>query len=196
MYIEKEIKLPIELEIAKRIFNNKEFRYEKGVFQRTVRMDTLEEDFEKKGIFIRTREEDLENIVTLKQKIENSDKDVFSRKEYETTIGDAQIIREIFEILGLKKSWIMEKYRIQGKYKNVTITLDELPFGLFMEIEGDTDNILKTCEELELNINKKFVVSYWDLWDIYKKEHNINAKKTNIIFSNKEYQLKKIEGKK
>lgn len=141
MYIEK-IKLPIELETAKRIFNDKEFHYEKGVFQRTVRMDTLEEDFEKKGIFIRTREEDLENIVTLKQKIENSDKDVLSRKEYETTIGDAQIIREIFEILGLKKSWIMEKYRIQGKYKDVTITLDELPFGLFMEIEGDTDDIL------------------------------------------------------
>ena len=120
MAIEKEIKLKIDLDIAKNILNNLLFKIEKATLQKTIRRDTEDLKYERSGIFLRTREEDKEKVVTLKKKV-TTDSGIFEREEYETNVGDVTVLNEIFEKLGLTKSWIMEKFRIQGTYNGLTL---------------------------------------------------------------------------
>lgn len=56
--------------------------------------------------------------------------------EYESLVEDAGEIALIIEALGFERSLIYEKRRKIWKFREVEVVIDELPFGLFMEIEG------------------------------------------------------------
>ncbi len=119
------------------------------------------------------------SIVTLKKKIK-SDGEVFERQELETEVKDPGLLADIFANLGFTKRFIMEKYRIDYEYKNTKISLDELPFGVFVEIEGKPENIKSVAEELKLDLSNKIVATYWDLFEDYKKK--TGQKGENIVF--------------
>jgi len=58
------------------------------------------------------------------------------RQEIETEVTDFQAARALIEALGFQVSRIYEKYRTEYYLDDLMITLDELPFGDFIEIEG------------------------------------------------------------
>ena len=58
------------------------------------------------------------------------------RQEIETEVADFQAARALIEALGFQVSRIYEKYRTEYYLDGLLITLDELPFGDFIEIEG------------------------------------------------------------
>lgn len=191
MVIEKEIKLKIDLDIAKNILNNSLFKIEKATLQKTIRRDTEDLKYERSGIFLRTREEDKEKVVTLKKKVK-IDSGIFEREEYETNVGDVTILNEIFEKLGLTKSWIMEKFRVQGTYNGLTLCLDEVCFGIFLEIEGEESEIVGVLKDLSLDFNEKITVSYWELWEVYKKENGLDDSLRDILFGDEEIALQDL----
>ena len=89
---------------------------------------------------LRVRKIGEKTILTFKQRIENE----FAIKqqiEFETEVTNAEQIEKIIENLGFQVGLIYEKRRKTWKFKNVEIVLDELPFGLFMEIEGKMTDI-------------------------------------------------------
>ena len=192
IHIEKEIKIPIDIETVKRILNNKEFKIEKNSLQRTIRMDTKNLDLEKRDIFLRVREDNKEKVITLKNKVHGKDNEgkITAREEYETEVGDTEIVKDILNILGFNKEWIMEKYRIEGKYKGITVTFDEVPFGVYMEIEGEGNQIEDICKELELDFSKRIVDTYTDLWNEYREKNNIEDE--NMVFNTEDFQLEKL----
>ena len=120
------------------------------------------------------------NIITFKKKIKKSDKRFREREEIEFEISDPKEMEVILENLGFRKKLIMEKYREKWQRGSVEIVIDKLPFGYFIEIEGDKKEILKTIKNLELNFQDKITDTYWDLWEDYRKKHR--AKDENIIF--------------
>lgn len=61
--------------------------------------------------------------------------------EYETEISDAEETARIIESLGFEVGLIYEKRRRTWILRSIEIVLDELPFGLFMEIEGTVQQI-------------------------------------------------------
>jgi adenylate cyclase, class 2 len=75
---------------------------------------------------------------------------VKQRLEYETEISDAEAIEKIIEGLGLKPILVYEKRRKTWNFRSVEIVLDELPFGLFMEIEGSITSIAEAEMILEI----------------------------------------------
>ena len=105
------------------------------------------EDFEENMIFggaglsennaiLRIRKTQNKTILTYKKRIQNE----FSVKqqiEHETEVKDFEAIEKIVESLGLVKNLVYEKRRRTWKFRSVEIVLDELPFGFFMEIEGE-----------------------------------------------------------
>ena len=104
------------------------------------------EDFEENMIFgggglnekfaiLRIRKTQDKTILTYKQRIENEFA-VKQQIEHETEIKDGEAIEKIIESLGFIKSLVYEKRRKTWKFRQVEIVLDELPFGVFMEIEG------------------------------------------------------------
>lgn len=179
-YIEKEIKVEVEnpQQFLSLLIAKKAKKKGEG-FQRTIRMDTPDHDLEKQGTFLRVRTGG-KNIVTLKKKIK-TDGDVFERRELETEVKDPEMLADIFANLGFTKRYIMEKYRIDYEYKNTKISLDELPFGVFVEIEGEPADIKNVANELSLDLLNKIVVTYWDLFEKYKKKTNLKGE--NIVFS-------------
>lgn len=191
MAIEKEIKLKIDLDIAKNILNNPLFKIEKTTFQKTIRRDTEDLRYEKSGILLRTREEDKDKVVTLKKKLK-TDGGIFEREEYESNVGDVSVLNEIFEELGFTKSWIMEKFRIQGTYNGLTLCLDEVCLGIFLEIEGEESEIVGVLNDFSLDFDERITVSYWELWEEYKKKKGFDDSLRDILFGDKEISLKDL----
>lgn len=178
-YIEKEIKVEIKnpKELISLLAQKNVKKVSEG-FQRTTRMDTPNLDLEKRGTFLRVRTGG-KDIVTLKKKIKSTG-EVFERQEIETEVKDPELLADIFANLGFTKRFIMEKYRIDYEYKDTKISLDELPFGVFIEIEGEPENIKNVADELNLDLSNKIIVTYWDLFEDYKKK--MNQKGENIVF--------------
>ncbi|MEK9183490.1 MAG: CYTH domain-containing protein, partial [Patescibacteria group bacterium] len=92
---------------------------------------------------------------------------------------------EILNHLGFTKEHIMEKYRTEYKLGEVILALDKLPFGDYLEIEGEKEKIEKAISALGLDGDKRLICSYWHLFDDYNQEHGITAPDENIFFDSR-----------
>jgi adenylate cyclase class 2 len=66
--------------------------------------------------------------------------------EHETEIVNADAAARIITELGLEPKLVYEKRRKTWRVRSVEVLLDELPFGMFMEIEGS----LTAIKEVEM----------------------------------------------
>lgn len=115
-------------------------RFTKEVFEENYlhRGGLLDE----RGAVLRLRKIGDFTVLTYKEKLRN-DSDFKHKTEYETVVADVDAMENIIGRLGYKLSVIYEKRRKIWHFKNVEVMMDELPFGLYMEIEGTTENIAK-----------------------------------------------------
>jgi adenylate cyclase class 2 len=90
---------------------------------------------DEKNAVLRVRKIAGKTILTYKRRIQ-SEFDVKQQIEHETEIARAEEIENIIENLGFVASLVYEKRRRTWRFRQAEIVLDELPFGLFMEIEG------------------------------------------------------------
>ena len=90
---------------------------------------------DEKRAVLRVRKIGNKAILTFKQRIQNQF-EIKHQIEHETLVDDPEEIENIIENLGFQKRLIYEKRRKTWRFRNVEIVVDELPFGLFMEIEG------------------------------------------------------------
>lgn len=104
------------------------------------------EDFEENTIYsnrrmarekcvLRIRKTAHRTLLTFKKRLQNN-LNVKRQIEHETEIADAEAMRNIVEELNMRPVIVYEKRRKKWNFKNTEVVLDELPFGLFMEIEG------------------------------------------------------------
>ncbi len=93
-----------------------------------------------KGAVIRVRKIDGKTILTYKQFVTNHS-GLKQHIENETIVEDADQIDAIIEHLGFERRMVYEKRRKTWEFRNVEVVLDKLPFGLFMEIEGEMMDI-------------------------------------------------------
>lgn len=105
------------------------------------------------GAIIRIRITGTRSLLTYKRRVENAS-DVKQQIEFETEISDADATSKIVRELGLVPRFVYEKRRRSWQFRSVEVVIDELPFGLFMEIEGPLTaireaEILLDIEDLE-----------------------------------------------
>jgi len=149
------------------------------VFQKTTRMDTQEESLLKRGVFLRVRDGE-KKVITVKSDIPERDEKFKEKQELEIEVSDILLAEKIMSELGFTKKWIMEKYRTEYGLNKTILALDKLPFGNYLEIEGDKNSIEETIKILGLENEKRITNSYWHLFDEYKKENNLTGE--NIVF--------------
>lgn len=94
-----------------------------------------------KSATLRVRKTASRITLTYKEKI-TTEGEFKQQIEFETDVTNAEATESIIEKLGYKLSVIYEKHRKAWHFNNVEVTLDELPFGYYMEIEGEIDDIL------------------------------------------------------
>ncbi len=67
--------------------------------------------------------------------------DIKRQQEDETRVDDPEAMASILDAMGFTPAMVYEKRRETWKFGNTEIVIDELPFGLFMEIEGEESGI-------------------------------------------------------
>ena len=119
---------------------------------------------------------------------------VSARKEIEVEVADLRTVREILEALGFQVSITYEKYRAAYLLDNVEVSLDEMPFGFFSEIEGpDENSIQKTAEKLGLDWEARSRLSYLAIFFALKEEFSLPMSDITFLeFQNKSLPLEKI----
>jgi adenylate cyclase class 2 len=91
---------------------------------------------------------------------------VHARREIEFMVSDYQSAQLLLESLGYQISLMYEKFRTTYLLDGLQVTLDEMPYGNFTEIEGsDPAAIRDTASKLGVNWDMRILESYTSLFD-------------------------------
>lgn len=91
---------------------------------------------------------------------------VIDREEIEFVVDDFDQARKFLEALGYQKSMMYEKYRVTYEIGDTAIMLDELPYGDFVEIEGEDERQIRAlATKLGLDWNAAINNSYTGLFE-------------------------------
>ena len=106
------------------------------------------------------------------------------RKEIEFTVDNFDAAYEFLVSLGYQVYMIYEKYRTVYRIdKDIEISIDELPYGNFIEIEGsEPTRIHQVCDLLNLDWNRRIQESYSTLFVMLKKSRNLQFR--DLTFEN------------
>jgi adenylate cyclase class 2 len=103
------------------------------------------------------------------------------RTEIEIIVSDFDSAQKLLESLGYRVAAVYEKYRSMYELGTFLITLDELPYGKFIEIEGENpEQISEMAQKLGLKPETSIPNSYQGLFDQLKATKNLPAK--NLAF--------------
>lgn len=98
-----------------------------------------------------------------------------TRREIEFTVGDFDSAKEFLDALGYKPIIFYEKYRATYEINGVHVMLDELPYGNFVEIEGeDIEAIRKTADALGLKWEAMVKAGYHALFERIAGRFNLD----------------------
>jgi adenylate cyclase class 2 len=98
------------------------------------------------------------------------------RPEIELEVNDFLAASDLLEALGFQLNVKYEKWRTIYQLGELEITLDEMPFGNFTEIEGgDPAAIQKTASLLALGWNTRILDSYLVLFDRLKTNKRLEV---------------------
>lgn len=121
--------------------------FEKEVFE--VNYQHRGGDMDARGATLRLRKIGDFTVLTYKEKVK-SDNGAKRKIEFETSVSDVDAAENIIDRLGYRLTAVYEKRRKYWRFGEVEVVLDELPFGLYMEIEGTEEAITKAAKKLGL----------------------------------------------
>jgi adenylate cyclase class 2 len=105
------------------------------------------------------------------------------RQEIEFVVENFKSARLFLEALGYQIVMIYEKFRSSYELNSVEISIDEMPYGNFVEIEGPSvEEIQLVNERLGLNWDAKIPSSYSVLFEQLKEKKTLLFR--DMIFEN------------
>ena len=102
-----------------------------------------------KSSIIRLRRVGNKAILTYKERLKSTST-IKHQQEDETQVSDADAVDAILQALGLIPILVYEKRRIKWKLGQAEVVVDDLPFGLFMEIEASEADIMGIERQLAI----------------------------------------------
>lgn len=152
----------------------------KRVYERNVRYENAEKTLTAQGIVVRLRED---TRVRLTYKDGGTTQNgVVSRTEIEVEVSDFDAMETMLGKMGYTPYMIYEKYRTTYELDDTEIVLDELPYGHFVEIEGEQSVIESVIKRLELSEAARFDGSYSVLFERVKQHLELNI--DDLTFDN------------
>ena len=136
--------------------------------QEDALLDTEDESLRRRRCVLRIRTESGKSLLTFKGPVLPGSMKI--RDEYETVIGDGEVVQRVLEELGLHVWFRYEKYREEYAAEDVTIAIDETPVGTFVEIEGGDRGITEMAEALGRRPGDYLLDSYRALFVEYCRQ--------------------------
>lgn len=139
--------------------------------EQNLRFDNATRELSRSGQVLRLRR-DIHSTLTYKG-VSTDDHGARSRVEIQTQVEDFETMWHLLEALGYSVIVTYEKYRREYAWNETRISLDEMPYGEFVEIEAESSaQIQKICLTLNLDWTKRVFYSYLELFSlIQEKDH-------------------------
>ena len=152
-------------------------------FEKNILFDSENKFLRNNKKLLRLRLYNNRSIVTFKkknEKVKSSDFKIL--EETESDIDSFDDMALIFRELGFSNESIYEKNRTTFTKKNLHICLDRLPYGDFIELEGDKESIREAASDLGLIWSERILPSYRALFEAIQKNHKLSF--DDITFEN------------
>jgi adenylate cyclase, class 2 len=114
--------------------------------QEDALLDTEDEQLRRRRCVLRVRTEGGKSRLTFKGPVQPSVMKL--REEFETLVGDGEVLVRVLHELGLHEWFRYEKYREEFCHEDVIVAIDETPVGVFVEIEGGEAGIAAMARAL------------------------------------------------
>ena len=147
--------------------------------QEDALLDTEDESLRRRRCVLRIRTESGKSLLTFKGPVLPGSMKI--RDEYETVIGDGEVVQRVLEELGLHVWFRYEKYREEYAAEDVTIAIDETPIGTFVEIEGGEEGIRAMTIALGRAPSDFVLDSYRGLFIKLREKYGLTG--SNMVFS-------------
>lgn len=124
-----------------------------------LRFDTTSGDLGQRESMLRLRR-DAANLITYKGPSTTLG-GVLARQEIEFEVNNFAAAQKLIEALGFRSKFVYEKYRTTYALDGLKVTLDEMPYGNFVEIEGkQAAPIQAAAKKLELDWSQRLPETY------------------------------------
>ena len=142
-------------------------------FEYNIRFDTQWQSLMLQGKLLRLRQDTAAWITYKGVPEESRPSEARIREELEMEVQSFTTAKAILEKVGFEPQQVYEKYRHTYLLGDVEVVLDELPYGDFVEIEGEDGAIRKAAEQLKLNWADRILKNYLALMQELKEYHQL-----------------------
>ncbi len=153
-------------------------------FESNLVFDTPDYRLRQENILLRLRSTGSQSgVICLKKPTADSHPDdVKAWEEHETPVERCDQMRELLRSLGYILSFSYEKVREEWELEGCQVCLDVLPFGRFVEIEGERESILDLAERLEIADCPRTAKNYHQLNREYRARNGLGPE-DSFVFS-------------
>ncbi len=149
------------------------------IFEINLRFDTSDGSLTRARQVLRLRQDENSRL-TFKGPMQPGQK-VSVREEIEFEVSSFDNAKAFLEALGYQVSIRYEKYRTTYRLAGVEVTLDELPYADFAELEGpNTETIQAAAGALGLDWEARSLDSYLGLFSVLRQAQSLPAQ--NLTF--------------
>lgn len=153
------------------------------VWERNVRLDTPENGLYGRDSLLRLRQDTAVTLTFKGPSLETlHGSEVKVREELEVQVSDFDTAVTICQRLGYHPQQVYEKYRETFQLGPVEVVLDELPYGYFVELEGQEADIKIAATHLKLDWPCRIVTNYLGLMRQLRDYHHLPF--TDLTFAN------------
>jgi adenylate cyclase class 2 len=103
-------------------------------------------------------------------------------RELEVEVSDFDTMHSILEDLGFHREQVYEKWRETLVLDHTQFCLDSMPYGDFLEIEGQKQDILHFAAQLGLRWDQRILLNYLHIFEIL--QNNLNLTFSDVTFDN------------
>jgi adenylate cyclase, class 2 len=143
------------------------------VFERNVRFDTADEALLAEWKLLRLRQDTAVTITFKGDPQQAVASEARVREELEVVVSDFDTMALILTRLGFSPVQSYEKYREAFVWQEVEVVLDELPYGNFVELEGEEAALKTAVSQLGLDWEKRILGNYLSLMQQLQEKHKL-----------------------
>jgi len=151
------------------------------VFESNIRYEDADNTLIKKKSLLRLRKDSSAKL-TFKSEPPVKDNQFKIHRELEVEVSDFSVMHQILDALGYHKEQVYEKWRETFILNNTHFCIDNMPYGDFLEIEGEKTAIRDMADKISLKWEKRILINYIRIFDIVRQEMNLSF--SDITFDN------------
>lgn len=177
-HVEIEVKIHVKdfEDVKNRLLSNGAKLSAERVYERNVRYEDAANSLSADKRVLRLRQDTRTRLTYKEPQASNAGgvEGITARTELEVTVSDFDTADMLLKKLGFHPAWVYEKYRTTYEVLGCEVVLDELPFGNFIEVEGDSTAIESTLKSLGLSTVPRIAASYSDLFFALKDRQSLD----------------------